>query len=819
MRTLCLTTLLCIILQNNTFLLAQQSTINGTVTIQNSGYANKGVIQYVQNAQVEDNFRRANPATTDDKGRFNLTFVGIKTSESVEISIRKEGLEVVNRDALNAVAGQAKQLRIYMAKPSEVDNFRLKIYGIGKTAAEKELDKKLKQNEIALLSLRNQANIDQKSINALEKTKEELIRRYQSLDQQAQELAKKYAAINLDDVTPIVQEAFNYFQKGDLDAALAVFKAAQLDKKGEAILLDRDKTQNLAQEVENRIANNNEQTRQLIEAYSFEADMLTMKWAFKQVDSVYQSMLKFNATNATIYKEYGSFLIRMSEVSKAILVYKKGLTYAQKPIERIELMMNLGEAQRQKEQFSDADSLLLAAIQLSEPFRVNEKEVFDPIWATAQHYLGNVLNDKKMFGEAEIAYNNALKIREERAMRPKATSTDSFLLATNLRDIAANYRRQRNYINGAKCFERGLMLYDKIAQSNTFHKRGLAALKNNYGNFLVDIDSVPKAIVAFSEAAAIYKSFMAHNKTAFEGNYLRASFGLGRAYLTDKKYDKALIILNEVVTIKSARAIKDSLEYDNDLITMLNTLAILNGDLNNYAAAHANYDTIVKIQKRLVKNTTQYNEAEICLSYFNRGALYQKQEKYDLAEHWYLEAVKGRREWANKSPDGYGENHQGTLLPLINLYDAMRLNEQNEQKIKLWTNNQAKYRHEMVELQIKIINAYEKAVVNGKHAKLSEAYAHLAMYYLSINKKKEAEIAAKKQDAHTAYFFMFLYLIQDKYKEAQSVLAEIMDKKAAKTYCSEWADGYFNQKIINNNTRNKINNWFETTDVITLMRH
>lgn len=819
MRTLWLPVFLCIIFQNNAFLSAQQSTISGSVTIQNSGYANKGAVQYVQNAQVEDNFRRANAATTDDKGRFDLTFVGVKTSESVEISIRKEGLEVVNRDALSAVAGQTKRLNIYMAKPKEVDDFRLKIYGIGKTAAEKELSKKLKQNEIALSALKNQANSDQKSIDALEKTKEELTRRYQSLDEQAQELAKKYAAINLDDVTPIVQEAFNYFQKGDLDAALAVLKEAELDKKGESLLLDREKTQNLAQEVENRVVNNNEQTRELIEAYSFEADMLTIKWAFKQVDSVYQSMLKFNATNAIIYKEYGGFLMRMSEVDKAISVYKKGLNYAQKPIERIELMIHLGEAQRQKEQFSDADSLLLAAIQLLEPLRVNEKEVFDPIWATAQYYLGNVLNDKKMFDKAGIAYNSALKIREERAMRPKATSTDSFLLATNLRDIAANYRRERNYINAAKCFERGLMLYDKIAQSNAFHKRGLAALKNNYGNFLLDIDSVQKAILSFSEAVAIYKSFMAHNKTAFEGNYLSASSGLGLAYLKYKKYDNALVVLNEVVVAQSARAIKYPKQYDNNLITMLNTLAMLNGELNNYEAAHANYDTIIKIQKRLVKNTTQYNEAEICLPYFNRGALYQKQKKYDLAEHWYLEAVRGRREWANKSPDAYGENHQGTLLPLINLYDSMRLMEKNEQKIKLWTNNQTKYRQEMVDLQLKIVNAYEKAAINGQHAKLNEAYEHLAVYYLSINNLKEAHIAAKKQLVNTADFLIFLQLIQDKYKEAEALLTEISDKTTTKHKCLQWTKDYFNQKVINNNTRNKINNWLEKPIIIGLIKN
>ena len=157
-----------------------------------------------------------------------------------------------------------------------------------------------------------------------------------------------------------------------------------------------------------------------------------------------------------------------------------------------------------------------------------------------------------------------------------------------------------------------------------------------------------------------------------------------------------------------------------------------------------------------------------------------------------------------------------TLQWLVNLYDSTRLSERDERKIKVWHDYQTKYRNEMVALQIKIIDAYEKAAVNGKHLKLNDAYGQLATYYLSVDKIKEAEVAARKQDPSKVVFLVFLYTIQGKCKEAETVLAQIDDKKAAKTQCLKWADVYCFQKIISENTRNKTNKWLENVPLVSL---
>ena len=95
-------------------LAAQQSSISGVVTVFNSAYET-GKRQYVTNAQVEDDFKKSNATTTKTDGSFKLVFVGIKDNENVSFNVKKEGLEVVNTDALYAIASQKNKAAVFMS--------------------------------------------------------------------------------------------------------------------------------------------------------------------------------------------------------------------------------------------------------------------------------------------------------------------------------------------------------------------------------------------------------------------------------------------------------------------------------------------------------------------------------------------------------------------------------------------------------------------------------------------------------------------------------------------------------------------------------
>jgi hypothetical protein len=97
--------LFIIFLLNAIASISQQSEIKGIISIHNSEYET-GKRQYVSNAQVEDDFAKATPQTTDANGNIKLVFVRIPEKTSVQLIVKKEDLLVVNIDGLNAVTGQ-----------------------------------------------------------------------------------------------------------------------------------------------------------------------------------------------------------------------------------------------------------------------------------------------------------------------------------------------------------------------------------------------------------------------------------------------------------------------------------------------------------------------------------------------------------------------------------------------------------------------------------------------------------------------------------------------------------------------------------------
>ena len=202
---------------------AQQSDIKGVVSIHNSQFKT-GTRQYVQNAQVEDDFAKATPTTTDATGTFKLVFVGADKGKSVVLSIKKAGLQVVNTPDLTAVAGQTDALKISMAHPDSIAEYRKRLYNIGKSEAEKNLYAQLKKKGAAIEALQKDAQKNAAAIEKLQYEYAELDKYAKNIEEQAQDLARRYAPINLDDAAPLYREAFGYFQQGDLEKAMQILR-------------------------------------------------------------------------------------------------------------------------------------------------------------------------------------------------------------------------------------------------------------------------------------------------------------------------------------------------------------------------------------------------------------------------------------------------------------------------------------------------------------------------------------------------------------------------------------------------------------------
>ena len=216
---------------------AQQSTLHGVVAIFNSKFET-GKTEYVAYAQVEEAFQRGQPALTTTDGTFGLVLVKIKEKTGFDFTVVKTGFEVVNTDQLHAVAGQRDAVRIFMAPKGKIAANKRKFYDIGRTASEKALDQKIAAKQQEARALRADQATNRKKISEVEKEIADLYQRYQTIDQNARELAERFSHVNLDDASELYQRAFRYFQNGNIDSALVVLNEVNWPARVDSILAE-----------------------------------------------------------------------------------------------------------------------------------------------------------------------------------------------------------------------------------------------------------------------------------------------------------------------------------------------------------------------------------------------------------------------------------------------------------------------------------------------------------------------------------------------------------------------------------------------------
>ncbi len=218
---------------------AQQTVVKGIISIHNSEFET-GKRVFVTNAQVEDNAKKATTTVTNANGQFRLIYVGIGENKSVSFSVNKPGLRVVDETRLYAVAGQEDTVYISMASPEKLAEYRATLFKVGKTAAQKEMEAKVQQMKRQVAELKKDAKLNVSEINQLQNSIDQLEDEKQRIELHAEELARRFAPINLDDATWYFKQAFKHFQNGNADVALIVLQQIDLGSMVRAIHSERE---------------------------------------------------------------------------------------------------------------------------------------------------------------------------------------------------------------------------------------------------------------------------------------------------------------------------------------------------------------------------------------------------------------------------------------------------------------------------------------------------------------------------------------------------------------------------------------------------
>lgn len=528
---------------------AQQSHLQGTVAVFNSQFET-GKKQYVANAAVEEDYGNSQATVTHEDGSFKLPLIDIKDQDKVFYSVKKAGMEVVNTDALQAVAGQIALLRVFMAPEGKIAENKLNYYRINRNAAEKALSEQLAHLEKAIDATQN----DPLNLKKRQEEYELLRGQFDQLDGMAQALAERYAQTNLDEVSADYQRAFRCFQRGALDSALLVFQSMNVESNALALVSEQQRNQNLAVEYAKRGSEQQQRKAETLQTLRFKAALHQTQFEIAQTAQCYRLMLRLDSTDRPTLKEYSSFLSAQSQYDSAILFCKKWIKHAPTTIEKATALNQLGNIYRSNQNKTQAEMAYKEALNLLEIAR----ETHLPTIAAILDNLGNYYRDSDKMYEAEKTLTESLKIYRQLA----ASDETAYLpqLALSLNSLGRYYYDRKKMIPAGQAFDESLDIYQKLADENpnaiipeniqNFYNMSVAFgdnEKSNYRIFNKEYETLlKKALKTHEQLAArrpeIFSPFVALTLNNL-GNYYHKQ---GQTMEAEESFQKSLKILGDL---------------------------------------------------------------------------------------------------------------------------------------------------------------------------------------------------------------------------------------------------------------------------------
>ncbi len=285
---------------------SQQIELSGTVTVHNSKY-DTGEIQYVKDVYISAPFTK--PSSTDDTGKFRLDFVGLDPGTAIQLQAEKDGLEVVNGYELQEVIINRKlPLRIYLIDKGRLAQAQTELYNISKKALYARKDAM-----IATLRQENEAN--QSDLKQLEdylghpiedrqQAEEELIAKIQELERRLPEFAQNLARQNLDFASDLYIEAYELFQSGEIEGAIAILDSDKLADSYEQAKADEKSGEKLVASGQDLLEQSALQIKQIADSYELKAQAYFLLFNYEESLEVYDKLIEIYRENDLSTHDY-----------------------------------------------------------------------------------------------------------------------------------------------------------------------------------------------------------------------------------------------------------------------------------------------------------------------------------------------------------------------------------------------------------------------------------------------------------------------------------------------------------------------------------
>ncbi|MEI6847381.1 MAG: tetratricopeptide repeat protein, partial [Chlorobiaceae bacterium] len=189
---------------------------------------------------------------------------------------------------------------------------------------------------------------------------QQVIKEKANLENRITELLQEFHNKDISQTDILYQEAFSLFINGKLEEALGVLDDATLRVKKKEL--------------------QNEQT-QLAETFLFKAELLQMKFAFKEAAKNFDEALSIATTGYT-YLRAANFYQFLNEFSKAEELYRKALALAENKSNRATTLNNLAILQKDQNDFEAAEQGYQEALNIYRELARTNPQTYLPAVAT-----------------------------------------------------------------------------------------------------------------------------------------------------------------------------------------------------------------------------------------------------------------------------------------------------------------------------------------------------------------------------------------------------------------------------------------------------
>jgi tetratricopeptide (TPR) repeat protein len=615
---------------------AQQTTLYGIVAIQNSRIET-GKTQYVPNAAIEETNRRANATLTDAAGYFKLSLVGIPERERFQIIVRKEGMEVVNSDALYAISGQKDTVKIYMITSAKLADARQRYYKIGKTSAEAALEKQVKQIDAEYKRLKTNENANRERIAVLEREMQDLDAQRREVERVAKDFAERYARINLDEVGPQYQKAYLLLQEGKLDEALAALNQIGVEQRISTRVAERRRIGHATEDLAKQRIENERGLEQDMEALRFKADLLIAKFDYLAAEKTYEVLVNVDSTNIKALREKAEKNSMQGKLFAAAAYYKRIIELNKNERENAQTLNTLALLYVDQNRPALAEEAYMKAIGIQEKLSKTSPVLEFDISITYNH-LGTFYRLQQNLEKARYYYSLSIDKREPLYKNfPQRYAADLGGVWMNMANLYKDLHWERLSVSA---YKKSLSLYQEVVALNKSQQGEIAAIWYNLGNLYSDLGALDSANICYGAALETLQ------KTGTNQDWrlaqLNGQLHNSIATLANVQKDsiKAAQFFQKAIALQESMAIEFPMTiFERDLAATFNNMGNFYMDCQDWLNAERVILKSLEIRQRLAKaNPNEYNEL-VLLTLGNLANMFDRKQDFVAAEKYLSGAI------------------------------------------------------------------------------------------------------------------------------------------------------------------------------------